>query len=89
VVRYQVKCSDKPLAGYEQFLELFKENKEAGSTNWWMAANLKDEPAPQAPGAKESFAASGVPANAKHFAVVSFDDSSNRSALSNVAEAGK
>jgi hypothetical protein len=54
-----------------------------------MAANLKDEPAPQAPGANENFTVSGVSANAKFFAAVSFDDSSNRSALSNVAEAGK
>ena len=89
VIRYQVKCSDKPLVDYQKFLELFKEDKESGSTNWWMAANVKDEPAPQAPGAKESFEVSGVPANAKFFAVVSFDDSSNRSALSSVAEAGK
>jgi hypothetical protein len=89
VVRYQVKCSDKPLADYGKFLELFKENKDATATNCWMAANVKDEPAPQAPGAKESFAVSGVPANAKYFAVLSFDDSSNRSPLSNVAEAGK
>jgi hypothetical protein len=88
-VRYQVKCSDKPLVAYEKFLDLWKENKDATVTNWWMAANLKDEPAPQAPGAKESFTVSGVPANAKFFAVASFDDSSNRSAPSNVAEAGK
>jgi phosphatidylethanolamine-binding protein (PEBP) family uncharacterized protein len=54
-----------------------------------MAANVKDEPAPQAPGAKESFTVSGVPAGAKYFAVLVFDDSSNRSVLSNVAEAGK
>jgi hypothetical protein len=89
VVRYQVKCSDKPLADYGKFLELFKENKDATVTNCWMAANLKDEPAPQAPGAKENFTVSGVPANARYFVVLSFDDSSNRSPLSNVAEAGK
>ncbi|HOX06672.1 MAG TPA: hypothetical protein PK280_09735 [Planctomycetota bacterium] len=87
--RYQVKCSDKPIVAYEKFLELWKENKDAGVTNFWMAANLKDEPAPQAAGAKESFTVSGVPANAKFFVVVSFDDSVNRSAPSNVAEAGK
>jgi len=50
-----------------------------------MAANLGGEPKPKAPGAKESFTVSGVPAGAKHFAVRSFDDSRNRSALSNVA----
>ena len=89
VVRYQVKCSDKPMVDYVKFLELFKDNKEAGVTNCWMAANVKDEPAPQAPGAKENFTVSGVPATAKYFVVLAFDDSSNRSALSNVAEAGK
>jgi hypothetical protein len=89
VVRYQVKCSDKPIVDYVKFLELWKENKDGTVTNFWMAANVKDEPVPQAPGARESFAVSGVPANAKFFAVVAFDDSSNRSAPSNVAEAGK
>jgi hypothetical protein len=89
VVRYQVKCADKPLVDFGKFLELFKEGKEGEVINGWMAANVKDEPAPQAPGAKESFTVSGVPANAKFFAVLCFDDSSNRSALSNIAEAGK
>ncbi len=89
VVRYQVKCSDKPIVDYAKFLELWKENKDAESTNFWMAANVKDEAAPQAPGAKESFAVSGVPAGARYFVVVGFDDSSNRSAISNVAEIGK
>ncbi len=51
-----------------------------------MAANLKDEPAPGKPGAAERFEASGVPAGARYFAVCSFDNSQNRSALSNVAE---
>jgi len=89
VARYQVKCSDKPIVDYVKFLELWKQNQDAASTNWWMAANLKDEPAPQAPGAKESFAVSGVPAGAKFFTVVAYDDSANCSALSNVAEVGK
>ena len=35
-------------------------------------------------GAKESFTVSGVPEGAKFFAVRAFDDSSNRSAISNV-----
>ena len=52
-----------------------------------MAANVKGEPTPGAAGQKVSFEVTGVPAGAKFFAVVSFDDSSNRSAMSNVAEA--
>jgi hypothetical protein len=50
-----------------------------------MATNLAGEPAPKGPGAKESFEVTGVPEGAKHFAVRVFDDSNNRSAISNVA----
>ena len=89
VVRYQVKCSDKPIADYETFLKKFAANEDKTVANWWMTANVTGEPAPQAAGAKESFAVTGVPAGAKYFALVSFDDSSNRSPISNVAEAGK
>ena len=89
VVRYQVKCSAKPLVDYATFLRKFAANEDAAVTNYWMAANLSGEPAPQAAGAKESFVVTGVPAGARYFAICSFDDSSNRSALSNVAEAGK
>jgi hypothetical protein len=87
VVRYQVKCSDKPIVEYEKFLELFKENKDADVVNWWMAGNVTGEPAPSASGRKESFTVAGLSTGAVHFAVVSFDESSNRSALSNVAKA--
>jgi len=31
----------------------------------------------------------GVPAGARYFALVSYDDSSNRSGVSNLAESGK
>jgi hypothetical protein len=94
VARYQVKCSDKPLLDYESYLKLFNENKdeEQKYCNWWMGDNVQGEPtinvpgtsAPKTPGSKESFVVSGVPADAKYFAVVSFDDSSNRSGISNV-----
>jgi len=86
VVRYQVKCSDKPIVSYQDFLKHWKKNTDGTVTNWWMAANLKGEPAPKRPGAGESFVVTGVPPGAKFFAVRSFDDSSNRSAMSNVAE---
>jgi hypothetical protein len=83
--RYQVKCSDKPIVSYQDFLQAWAANEDGKVTNWWMAANLKAEPTPKAPGEKESFVVSGVPEGAGHFAVRSFDDSSNRSSMSNVA----
>jgi len=89
VVRYQVKCSDKPIVDYETFLKKWADNEDAAVCNWWMAVNLKDEPAPAAAGTRERFVVTGVPEGATYFAVRAFDDSSNRSALSNVAEAGR
>jgi hypothetical protein len=96
VARYQVKCSDLPMLAYLDYLKLYNGNKdeEAGFRNWWMAANLQGEPgtgeqgqpAPKAAGGRESFTVSGVPAGARYFAVVSFDDSSNRGAMSNLAQ---
>jgi hypothetical protein len=87
VVRYQVKCSDKPIVGYEEFLKAWAAGKGEAVTNWWMAANLSGEPNPKAAGSKESFTVSGVPAGAKYFALRAFDSSSNRSTMSNVAKA--
>jgi hypothetical protein len=86
VTRYQVKCSDRPLVGYEDFLKAFNALKDGERCNWWLAANVAGEPAPKAPGGRESFTVAGVPAGARYFAVRSYDGSSNRSALSNVAE---
>ncbi len=84
VVRYQVKCSELPILPYEEWNYVRDSGKKR---NWWRAVNLKGEPQPKAPGAKESFTVAGVPAKAKYFAVRSFDDSSNRSTISNLAEA--
>ncbi len=86
VARYQFKCSDKPIVSYEQFLKHYADFTDGTVTNWWMAKNLKGEPAPNKAGTRESFVVTDLPANAKYFAVRSFDDSSNRSAISNVAE---
>jgi hypothetical protein len=86
-LRYQVKCSDKPIVGYEAFLEKFNKFEEDSCTNWWLARNFKGEPAAKAPGARESFTLEGAPEGAKYFAVRAYDDSSNRSKISNVAEA--
>jgi len=82
VVRYQLKCSDLPIVPYEQF----EYARDFGrKRNWWRAVNLDGEPKPGPPGSKERFVIAGIPAEAKYFAVRSFDDSQNRSALSNVA----
>ena len=88
VAHYQLKCSDKPIVDYDTFLKNFAANQDKEVANWWMATNLAGEPTPKAVGEKESFVVTGVPANAKHFAVRSFDDSNNRSPLGNVAQAG-
>lgn len=80
-----MKCSDKPIVSYEQFLTHYAQFTDGTVTNWWMASNLKGEPAPKA-GGRESFVVTGVPEGAKYFAVRSYDDASNRSAMSNVAE---
>jgi hypothetical protein len=78
-----VKAAALPIAPYEDWLYARDSGKKR---NWWKATNCKGEPAPSKPGAKESFVVSGVPeARPLHFAVRSFDDSSNRSAMSNLA----
>jgi len=87
VTCYQVKCSDKPIVDYEGFLAAWAANTDATVTNWWLAVNLDGEGLPAAPATRERFDVTGLPADAKYFAVRSFDDSSNRSGLSNVAEA--
>lgn len=46
--------------------------------------NLTGEPTPAAPGKAERFTVAGAPqAKVLHFAVRSFDESNNRSAISN------
>jgi hypothetical protein len=89
LARYQVKCSDKPIVDYRTFLERWKENRDSEVTNWWLAKNLDAEPAPGAPGTNERFIVTGISSNANYFAAVSFDDSHNRSGLSNVAKGRK
>jgi len=88
VARYQVKCSDKSIVDYAAFLRKLAANEDATVTNFWMAANVTGEPSPGAAGTRESFTVT-PPKDAKYFVVVSFDDVSNRSVISNVAEAGK
>jgi len=87
VARYQVKCSDKPIVVYEDFLKAYNEWRDAAVTNWWQATNLSGEPAPGPAGAEQRFRIGELPPSARYFAVRSFDDSLNRSGLSNVARA--
>jgi len=89
VGRYQLKYSDKPIVDYPKFLEMFAKNADSTVTNWWMSANVNDEPVPEAPGTKQSFTVTGTPSNARSFAVVSYDDSFSRSGISNLAMVGK
>lgn len=85
VLRYQVKCAAKPIQGYEAFLESYNNWEDDKVVNWWMAANLEGEPDPAKPGSKETFVVTGVPEDATHFAVRSFDKALNRSKISNIA----
>ncbi len=81
VARYQVKYAEKPLKDYPDvnYREEFRK-----ICYWNMARNVLGEPKPAAPGAAEKVTVT-VPAGKKLFlAVRSFDDSSNRSKLSNV-----
>ena len=73
---------------YDTFLKAYDANTDDKVTIWWIDHNLAGEQAPGAAGKKERFRVAGVPAGAAYFAVRAFDDSSNRSPISNVAEAG-
>jgi len=85
VIRYQVKCAELPLVAYDDYDFA---SDDGLKRNFWRATNLSGEPRPFAPGTKQRFAVSGVPsAQRLYFAVVSFDDSNNRSRLSNPARA--
>jgi hypothetical protein len=87
VARYQLKCSDKPIVDYVTFLDHYRNWNDDKVTNWWMANNLAGEPSPKSAGIQESIVVEGIPKGAALFAVRSFDDSNNRSAISNVIEA--
>ena len=84
VARYQVKVATLPIVPYEAW----DCARDTGvKRNWWMAANLKGEPAPSKAGTAERFIVTGVTdGDPLYFAVRSFDDSWNRSAVSNVAK---
>jgi hypothetical protein len=82
VVRYQIKCAKLPIVAYDEYD--FAQD-DGLKRNFWRAANLWDEPMPSRPGTMEQFTVSGVPsASQLYFVVVSYDDSNNRSKLSNI-----
>jgi len=87
VARYQVKASSLPIVPYGQF----DCARDFGrKRNWWKATNLKGENKPAAPGRTERFIVTGLPhAGTLHFAVRSFDNSRNRSPISNRATVSK
>jgi len=85
VVRYQVKADALPIVPYERWDPASDPGRRR---NWWRAVNLTGEPAPGPPGRAERFVVSGLPAaggGKLHVVLRSFDDSSNRSAISNLA----
>ena len=87
VAKYQVKAAKMPVLPYEQWDYC----RDSGiKRNWWRATNCAGEPVPKSAGSKETFVVTNVPdANGRplFFAVRSFDDSSNRSSISNVFKA--
>jgi len=87
VARYQVKVATMPILPYEEW----DYRRDSGRRrNWWRAINCKGEPVPMQAGARENFVVTNVPDTAGqplYFAVRSFDDSSNRSLISNVFKA--
>ena len=87
VIRYQVKVATLSILPYEDW----DYRRDSGRRrNWWRASNCKGEPTPRRAGARENFVVTNVPETIGwplFFAVRSFDDSNNRSAVSNVFKA--
>jgi hypothetical protein len=84
IARYQVKCAENRILGYADYLDSFNAHAEKRISTWWLADNIAGEPAPGSPGRQETFILDNVPEGARYFAIRSYDDSKNRSALSNV-----
>ena len=87
VTKYQVKVATMPILQYEDW----DYRRDSGRRrNWWRASNCKGEPVPRRAGARENFVVTNVPeaiGRPLFFAVRSFDDSNNRSAVSNIFKA--
>ena len=79
---YQVKWSTLPLVEAIRW----PEQKDTHRAFWW-AENVADEPKPLPAGSRVSFEIAGLEPGKLYFAVKSFDEAMNISALSNVVEA--
>jgi hypothetical protein len=83
---YQVKWSEKPLVDYlepgDEYRSHFK-NSALDITYWTSAVNVAGEPVPQAKGAKEKMTLKVPAGKTLCFGVRTFDDSHNRSKVSN------
>ncbi len=83
VVRYQLKHAPLPMVEYEAYTYPADHGQQ---WTWWAGYNVTGEPAPAAGGSAQSMVVENVPAGVRHFAVRSYDDSSNQSPLSNIAK---
>jgi len=86
LMRYQVKWSHKPLADYPVDGEAYRKHWKDGEvtvTYWNVAKNVAGEPAPGAAGKAERMVVKAEGGTCS-FALRSFDDAHNRSAMSNV-----
>jgi hypothetical protein len=84
VVCYQVKAAELPIVPYEQWDPTRDPER---TRNWWRALNCAGEPDPGAPGKQECFVVTGPGGDGSlYFAVRSFDDSGNRSEISNLVK---
>ncbi|MGQ9573796.1 MAG: hypothetical protein ACUVUC_00620 [Thermoguttaceae bacterium] len=85
VALYQVKADRLPIVPYEAWDPVGDLGKRR---NWWRAVNCKGEPPPSRPGTPERFVVTGVPdGRPLYFAVRSYDQTRNRSPVSNLAVA--
>lgn len=78
--RYQLKYSANPMVERIEYPEQVNTH-----SNWWAANNVTAEPIPGGTGSPEEFIASGLEPGLYYFAIRSYDSSSNRSGLSNMA----
>jgi hypothetical protein len=90
-VRYQIKHSDRKIVAnlnFDRQKRVFEFDPKEYA-NWWAADNVAGEPEAAAAGTAQSMTVQGVPPGARFFAIRSWDAASNRSAVSNLAGAGR
>ncbi|MGQ9662641.1 MAG: exo-rhamnogalacturonan lyase family protein [Kiritimatiellia bacterium] len=86
VAEYQLKWSDRPIVDYTNFLAAFNSHTDHQVEGWWMAKNVSGEPLPLSSRTVVHFVLPSLPSGARYLALVSFDDSMNRSPISNLAQ---